>query len=373
MKRLGIALCITELDVGGAERCLVELATRLDRERFAPVVYALGFPPEGDASCLTALQTVGIDVHFLGATRSRQVFAVLNRLKTLLRKQSPDVVQSFLFHANLAGRIAARRAGVPRAVSGIRVAERRSRWPLWADRLTDRLVDRHVCVSRAVAQFSRDVTGLPPEKLVVIPNGIDASLYPATQPADLTAVGIPPGRRLVTYVGRLEMQKGVQWLVETAPTWLGQLPDCDLLLVGKGPEREHLRRMSADRGIADRVHFAGWRSDVPAILARSDLLVLPSAWEGMPNVVLEAMASGLPVVASNVEGVAELLGPDADAQTVAHGDTPGYSSKVVGIMTDPALAGALGAKNRLRAEAEFSLERMVSAYEDLWESLVEGP
>ena len=79
------------------------------------------------------------------------------------------------------------------------------------------------------------------------------------------------------------------------------------------------------------------------------------------------------MVASNVEGVAELLGPDADAQTVAHGDTTAFAAKVVGIMTDPALAGALGAKNRLRAEAEFSLERMVSAYEDLWESLVEGP
>ena len=146
----------------------------------------------------------------------------------------------------------------------------------------------------------------------------------------------------MTYVGRLETQKGVRWLVETAPAWLGQLPDCDLLLVGKGPEREHLRRMSADRGIADRVHFAGWRSDVPAILARSDLVVLPSAWEGMPNVVLEAMASRLPVVASNVEGVAELLGPDADAQTVAHGDTTAFAAKVVGIMTDRGVGRRLG-------------------------------
>ena len=207
----------------------------------------------------------------------------------------------------------------------------------------------------------------------MIPNGIDARLYPATQPADLTPLGVPPGHRVVSYVGRLEEQKGVRWLVETAATWLGQLPDCDLLLVGKGPEGERLRRMSEDRGIADRVHFAGWRGDVPEILARSSLVVLPSAWEGMPNVVLEAMASRLPVVASNVEGVAELLGPDADAQTVAHGDTAGFAAKVVRIMTDAALADDLGAKNRLRAETEFSLERMVSAYENLWESLVEGP
>ena len=102
---------------------------------------------------MTALENAGIDVHFLGAARTRQDFAVLSRLTKLLGEQHPDVVQSFLFHANLAARIAARRAGVARVVSGIRVAERRSRWPLWADRLTERMVDRHVCVSHAVARF----------------------------------------------------------------------------------------------------------------------------------------------------------------------------------------------------------------------------
>ena len=119
---------------------------------------------------------------------------------------------------------------------------------------------------------------------------------------------MPAGRDVVTCIGRLDRQKGLDWLLETAAIWLPQLPRCDLLLVGQGPERRKLEAQCRGLGIGDRVHFAGWRPDVAEILAASRLLVLPSAWEGMPNVVLEAMAAGLPVVATDVEGVRELLG-----------------------------------------------------------------
>ena len=149
--------------------------------------------------------------------------------------------------------------------------------------------------------------GLPPQKFLVIPNGIDASRYPARL-ADLRTFGISPGRRAVVFVGRLESQKGVRWLIETAPLWLAKLPDCDLLMVGDGPLRASLEVAVQTAGVGDRVFFAGWRPDVHEILAASNLLVLPSAWEGMPNVVLEAMATRLPVIASDVEGVRELLG-----------------------------------------------------------------
>ena len=335
MAPIRIALCITELDAGGAERCLTELATRIDRSRFAPVVYCLAPPPRReDASCLPALVAAGVEVHCLGGRGVWQFPVVAHRLKRLLLAQKPQLIQTFLFHANVLGRIVARRAGVKKVVAGIRVAERAARWHLWLDRLTRSWVDRYVCVSQAVADFSAKQLGLPPEKLVVIPNGIELDKYPARQPADLRAFGIAAGRRVVVFVGRLEPQKGVRWLIETAPLWLAKLPDCDLLLVGEGPLRASLETAARAAGIADRVHFAGWRADVPEILAASDLLVLPSAWEGMPNVVLEAMASRLPVVASDVEGVRELLGPDAARQTVRYGDTQMLIDKIVSLMLD---------------------------------------
>jgi glycosyltransferase involved in cell wall biosynthesis len=366
-----IALCITELNLGGAERCLTELATRIDRTRFAPVVYCLApSPRREDASCLPPLMAAGVEVHCLGGQGIWQFPMVARRLKRLLLAQKPQLIQTFLFHANVLGRIVARRAGVSRVVSGIRVAERAARWHLWLDRLTQSRVDRYVCVSQAVADFSAMQLRLPPEKLVVIPNGIELDKYLARQPADLRAFGVAAGRRVVLFVGRLEPQKGVQWLIETAPLWLAQLPDCDLLLVGEGPLRASLEAAAQVAGVADRVHFAGWRADVPEILAASDLLVLPSAWEGMPNVVLEAMASRLPVLASDVEGVRELLGPAAARQTVRYGDTQMLSDKMVSLMLDRTSSHALGMENRRRVEEYFGISRMVRAYEDLWESLL---
>ena len=370
MTRLRVALCITDLEVGGAERTLVELATRVDPNRIDPVVYCLKPRPQAEeASCLPRLREAGVVVHFLNASRSWHVLTLIRRLTRLLADQGPEVVQTFLFHANVAGRIAARRAGVGRVVCGIRVAERHCRWHLWADRLTAGSVDRHVCVSQAVARFSAERAGLPAERLVVIPNSVDAGAYPSSQPADLDSCSIGAGRRLVTYVGRLDRQKGVRWLVEGAPRWLNRLPDCDLLLVGKGPDRPALEHFCKEHGISERVRFAGWRADVPAILARTGLLVLPSRWEGMPNVVLEAMASRLPVLATDVEGVRELLGSEADPQTVQYGDTEAFVAKLVTLMSDAELVRLLGQRNRLRVETEFTLDRMVGAYQDLWELL----
>ncbi len=291
------------------------------------------------------------------------------RLRRLLAAQKPQIVQTFLFHANIVGRIAARRAGVKTVVAGVRVAERAARWHLWLDRLTQRGVDRYVCVSQSVADFSTKQGGLPPEKLVVISNGIDLDKYPARQPADLQAFGVEAGCRAVTFVGRLEPQKGVDWLIEAAPRMLANLPDCDLLLVGEGPLRGSLEAAIRTSGIADRVHFAGWRPDVPEILAASALLVLPSGWEGMPNVVLEAMASRRPVVATDVEGVRELLGPSAESQTSSYRDTQMLVEKIVGLMSDPKVLTAVGLENRRRVEENFGISRTVAAYEDLWESL----
>jgi len=371
MPPIRIALCITDLEIGGAERCLAELATRLDRGRFEPVVYCLApEPADAERSCLGPLREAGVPVHCLGGRSRWQLFWVVLRLAWLLRRQRAQLVQTMLFHANIVGTMAARLARVPKVVAGLRVAERGAEWHVrWESRLRRR-VDRHVCVSRDVADFGWAEMRIPREKLVVIPNGVDPARYPAPEPAKLTSLGVWAGRRAVTFVGRLERQKGVRWLIESAPDWLERLPDFDLLLVGKGPLEPELRRLAEKLGIPGRVHFAGWRPDVPEILAASEILVLPSEWEGMPNVVLEAMASRLPVVASDVEGVRELLGEGAKNQTVRFGDGRGLAERLARLLSDPQLAAELGAANRRRVEQEFGIERMVAAYEDLWESLV---
>ncbi len=306
-----IVFCITELDPGGAERCLVELATRIDRQRFEPVVYCLGPRPQGNPTSLAdRLEQAGVTVRTFGARHRLQLPWIARTVIGQMRRDTPHIVQNFLFHANVLGAWAAHRAGMAHVLTGIRVAERANRWHLRLARWADPWVERHVCVSQSVRDFSIAAGGLSAHKLVVIPNGVDMTRFSpdGTGPLDLP---VPSGRRLIAYVGRLDEQKNLPWLLELLPPIFAAHARCDLLLVGAGPQRARLQQQAARLGISDRVHFAGFRADVPAILAASDVLVLPSRWEGMPNVVLEAMAAARPVVATDVEGVSELLGPGA--------------------------------------------------------------
>ncbi len=369
--RLRLALCATDIEIGGAERALVELATGLDPARFEVAVYSLADEPsDRQRSLAPRLRAAGLNVHTLAARRTRDGFGVLRRLTQQWRAFRPDVVQTFLFHANLVGRLAARRAGVQHVVCGIRVAEQRARWRLWADRWTDRAVERHVCVSQAVADFSRAVGGLPADKLLVIPNGIDVTRYDSAQPTTAAELGVPAGRRWITYVGRLDPQKNLPWLIAGAAEWLAQAKEHDLILVGDGPLRTALAAQLRELELEHRIHLVGWRSDVPGILAASDLLVLPSHWEGMPNVLLEAMASRRPVLATDVEGVRELLGDQASMQTVAPGDQVAWRNQLLRLASDRELAQHVGAANRKCVEANFTLRAMVQAYAALYESLV---
>src|SRR5437763_1676262 len=163
-----IALVITELDVGGAERALVSLATGLDRRRWAPAVVALG----AEVALVGPLRGAGGWSKLQGVDPRRPWRAVA-RLAEALRSIRPRLAQSFLFHANVAARLAAPRARVPWVVGGLRVAERQREWHLLLDALTARLGAGSVCVSRGVWRFSRDVGRLPAERLTIIPNGID--------------------------------------------------------------------------------------------------------------------------------------------------------------------------------------------------------
>jgi glycosyltransferase involved in cell wall biosynthesis len=362
---LRIAFCITDLDAGGAERALVQLVKGLDRGRWEPAVFCLA----GHGVLADELKDAGIKVECLDARHWSNVGIIL-RLARKLRRFQPAIVQTFLFHANLAGRIAARCAGVGKVVAGIRVAEKRSRVPLWLDRWTNRLVTINVCVSQAVADFSVALAKLAPVKIVVIPNGVDVKRFTDAQPADLRAFGIPAGSPTLLTIGRLDRQKGLPDLIEAAALVSARFPAAHFLLVGEGRERSAIERLIGEKGLAERVHLAGWRPDVPELLSAGFGVVLSSHWEGMPNVVLEAMAAGLPVVATRVEGTSELVVDDQTGLLVPIESPQALAEAIGRLLADPASAKALGAAGRERVAAHFSWEQMVARYEKLYESLI---
>jgi glycosyltransferase involved in cell wall biosynthesis len=361
-----IAFCITDLDPGGAERALVQLVTRLDRAQWDPAVFCLG----GYGALVESLQEAGIPVHCLGAGGPRDL-GVVYRLFRELRRFRPAIVQTFLFHANLAGRLAGWLAGTRICISGIRVAEKRSRWPLRLDRLTNFLVTANVCVSQAVADFSVEVAGLSRGKILVIPNGVEVERFAAAPPLGLATLGIPEGARVLVAVGRLDRQKGLVYLLEAAQAIAARHGDIHFLLVGDGSEREALVRQVAVLGLTERVHFAGWRPDVASILRSAECLVLPSLWEGMPNVVLEAMAASLPVVATRVEGVEELVVPGETGVVIPPASVGDLVSGLETILADPDRARAWGNAGFQRVKSQFSWDVTALAYDLLYRRMLE--
>ncbi len=361
-----IALAITELDVGGAERALVALATRLDRRRWAPRVVGLG--PEGPLAA--PLRAAGIPTDCLDVDPGRPGRAVA-RLAAWLRSPRPELLQSFLFHANLAGRLAGRRAGVAWIVGGLRVAEREKTWHRRLDRWTIGLAAGSVCVSRGVYEFSRTVGRLPFSRLAIIPNGVDFDPIDAAAPADRASIGVPPSSTLAICVGRLTRQKGIDVLLNAAGRVAEARSDWRLLIVGDGPERARLEaQAAADPRLAGRVTWLGRRDDVPSLLKAADLVVLPSRWEGMPNVVLEAMAAGRPVVATAVEGSAELVEPGGSGWLVPPEDPAALAAALIEAAADSAQAARFGASGRARVAAEFDPGVVARRYQGLWARLI---
>jgi glycosyltransferase involved in cell wall biosynthesis len=360
-----IAFCITDLDPGGAERALVQLVTRLDRSRWEPAVFCLA----GPGALAGEMRAAGIKVVCLGARHWTSI-GVLWRLSRELRDFRPAILQTLLFHANLAGRIAGSLTRIGKIVSGIRVAEKRSRVPLWFDRWTNWLVNTNVCVSQAVADFSIAEARLSPKKIVVIPNGVDVARFANARLAELSAFGIPQGSQVLLTVGRLDRQKGLHDLIDAAALVAPTHHQVHFLLVGEGPERTGIEQLIRDKGLVDRVHFAGWRADIPELLAAGYTLVLSSHWEGLPNVVLEAMAAGLPVVATCVEGAAELVIEGRTGFLVPPRSPQQLALALEKLLADPALAKAMGKAGRERAASEFSWETTVARYDAIYRALL---
>ncbi len=362
-----LAFCITDLDPGGAERALLQIVTRLDRTRWDPVVYCLS----SGGALVADLEAANIPVTCFGAKNVRHI-GVLRRLARAMKQDRPRMLQTFLFHANLLGRLAGWWAGVPHIVSGIRVAEKRANLHLRLDRLTNSLVDCNVCVSRAVADFSIAHGGLRREKTIVIPNGVNYQKFADAQPVPLAEFGIPPEARVVVAVGRLDPQKGLTYLLPAFRELSLTHADAHLLLVGEGAQREELQTLAQDLGIAQQVHFAGWRGDVAGLLHSCACLVLASLWEGMPNVVLEGMAAGIPVVATAVEGVEEQIASGENGIVVSPASVPALADGLNRVLSDVEGATKMASAAQHHVAKRFTWEKIAAAYDKLYGEILQA-
>ena len=382
---------IPTLDPHGAEKQLTLLATGLARERFDVHVCALtrGGP------FAEPLQQAGIPVEVIGKRWKVDPLAYW-RLKRHIRRLKPDLVHTWLFAANSYGRAAARACGVRRIVAAERCVDQ---WKLWhelaIDRRLARATDRIVANSRAVRDFYV-ARGLPAEKFVVIPNGVppaeasdllqrggQAPFAPRTpqnpprRTADsraefLQELGLPPDVRLIGAVGRLWPQKRVKDLVWAIDQLRTMCPQAHLLVIGDGPQRAALERLRRLYEVEAGAHFLGNRTDVARFLPHFDAFWLASAYEGQSNALMEAMAAGVAVVASDIPANRELVTSGENGVLVPLNVRSEFARRTLMLLEDLALATKLAAAGRQRMLAEFSVERMVDRYAALYGELLGG-
>ncbi|TWU47211.1 GDP-mannose-dependent alpha-(1-2)-phosphatidylinositol mannosyltransferase [Rubripirellula tenax] len=363
-----IDFVITELFVGGAERCLTELATSMAAAGDDVRVFSIGSLPTGPKSLLVdRLRSGGVEVASGNADSMWQFRGAYQNLTRWLGSSPADVCQTFLFHANVIGTMAAKKAGVAVRVGGLRVAETRTlrcRIERWAVRQMTSLV----CVSDDVQKFASLRLGCDSEKSIVIPNAVDVGRFAIAEAFDWTAIGWPSDAAVALFVGRLHPQKGIDLLQKAVDEIAPARSKRRLLIVGDGPDRVAIDRWAGQVG-NERVVLLPWQADVAPLMRACRVLVLPSRYEGMPNVAMEAMAAGRPVVCSRAEGARELLGHDWDRQSFAIDDGPSMTRLVAAFLADADCADRTGELNQAKMRSEFSIPTMVDAYRSLYREL----
>lgn len=341
---------------GGAERATVLLLAGLQQRghrvlllcndaRVADGAREMGVPAETG--------TLGGDVAVHDAAR----------LAARLRRLSPDALVIGTFKKMWLAALAARWAGVPRVVARIGLETDTPRSAKYRFVLGRGWVHAVVLNAGRLREAYRALPGWTDERVVVIPNGVHLPGPGRPREEARAALGVPTGAWTVGAVARLARQKRLDRLLE-AVALLPPAVHC--VLAGDGEERDALVALAERLGVADRVHFVGWRSDTTAVLAALDVFVLCSDREGMSNAMLEALAVGVPVVSTPVSGADEALEPLADGTApgvIVPFDSAALAEALRGVMDDPARREAMAAAAARRARERFSFGAMLDAYE----------
>lgn len=355
-----MALAIGQLTYGGAETQLCELAEGLT-DRFQVSVYCLSAK---SAPLADRLRRAGVHVEVFPARGSMDLSRVA-ALRGVIARDRPAVVHAFLFIASAYCYLATRALSHTALVTSARNCK-------LENSAVRRAVIRRafaasgavICNSGEMAAFAQAHYGAPAARCQVVYNGVDAERF---APCSVPKKG---GLRIGT-VGRIERQKNLDLFFDTAAKLLDIRPEARFFLVGEGSLRSRFEASVRERGIGEAVEFLGTRDDVPGFLRTLDQFWLTSDWEGTPNVVLEAMACGLPVVATRVGGTAEIIDDGKDGLLVEAGDRQLFFEAARSLVENPARSETLGREARQSVVQRFSVPAMVDRTVRVYEGLLE--
>lgn len=376
-RRLRVAHVITGLELGGGGAVVLTIARALDRTRFDMDVFCILEGGAGEAE----LRSLGCGVTILErAWDYRRRLMPYSPVKTLelsrlLRAGRYDVVHTHLFPADVIGRIAGRIAGIPVSVKSLHnMGAWKKRRHLITDRLLAAWTDRVICCS----DFQRSVAArqekFADDAAVTIHHGVRLARFEPRidRHAFVASLGLRTDRLTVGTVGRPIPEKGHRYLLDAMPQIVTAHPNVQFLIVGDGTLRAELESRAAGLGLADRVRFVGARPDVPELLAAMDIFVFPSVSEGFGIAVVEAMASRLPVVASNVGPLPEIVIDGETGLLVRTADGNALAAAINRLIEDEQLRRRLARAGRASVEARFTDSHMVGTLENLYLNLYQA-
>jgi len=371
-----VAHVLYRFDTGGLENGLVNLVNALPARRFRHAIIALDRVEPAFAARVTQPGVEFVALH----KRPGPTMAEFPRLWRLFRRLRPDIVHTRNLGA-LDCQLPAFAAGVPVRIHGehgrdVGDLDGHNRKNQWNRRLLRPVVQRWVALSRDLASTLTGPVGIPETRVRRICNGVDSERFcpsPARAPID----GSPfndPGLWLVGTVGRMQAVKNQVELARAFVQTLDAMPALRdrlrLVMIGDGPLRAEAAALLAQAGVADLAWLPGERRDVPEVMRGLDCFVLPSLAEGISNTILEAMSSGLPVIATEVGGNPDLIEHARTGLLVPAGDAAALAQALQALAGDTVRARALGTAARQQVEREFSLAAMVGAYEAMYDELL---
>lgn len=350
-----VMLVVNGFGIGGGELKLLELAGLLDRRKYDLTIVSVG---QGGA-LEERFRALGLPTHVLP-----KVFGfdprLPWRLAKLMRACKTELVLSTLFYADIIAALASL-FYKPKALLSWEVITGQLDWyQVLAYRLLAGRFDHVAAVSDSIHPFIRGMRGMKAERISTIYYGVDLEKY---QPHGQRSAG----ELVFGTVARLVHQKGHTWLLQAIPPVVQASPQARWRFAGDGDKRAGLEAQAGQLGITRAVEFLGSRSDVQDLLGTFDVFILPSLWEGFPNVLLEAMASGLPVIATAVEGTVEMVVDGETGRLVPKENSAALTAAMLELAAAPALRERMGRAGRKRVEEHFSLARQVREFEALFD------
>ena len=373
-RRINILFVIDQLcEAGGAELALLKTIDGLPKRQFASWLVTFKHAPEVEGLNKLPCPTYVLPI---GRTYSFRAIRVARRIRNIIRSNAIDIVHTFHETSDIWGGLVAKASGCPILVSSRRdMGILRTKKHDVAYRVVNGLFDRVITVSDRVRKFCIEADGLNPKKVITLHNGIDVGTWDIKFDAAAYrhSIGLPATARIITTVGYIRKVKGIDVFIRAAADVCKQFPDAFFLVVGgitDKPHFEELVRLSKELGITERVRWLGKRNDIPSILKASDVLCLPSRSEGFSNALIEAMACGLPCVATDVGGNGEAITDGINGFVVQPEHPEAIATQVADLLRSPARAQQLGQAARTEVLSRFSLSSMIHKLSNIYTDLV---